>query len=243
MTTVNLVSTSELLSKRSNDFFEEMFVSASEKVNEYLLDEIAAPRHRRMPLRFGGNEEHRQLTAKEYFKFVDMAVVQLQERFTQTDIPAYQKIENILLHFTSSASVLEKALEDLPSYPELDRSLLIPQLLMFQQMKRFHTVAQAVECFQSLETPVKLYLFQVKHLLQLLLVCPASSCEAERSFSALRRLKTWLRTTMSQTRLTAIAVGHIHQGLVSAIDVENIGSQFTQLNNRRLDIFGKWSSE
>ena len=36
-------------------------------------------------------------------------------------------------------------------------------------------------------------------------------CEAERSFSGLRRLKTWLRSTMMQKRLNGIAVCHIHQ--------------------------------
>ena len=38
-------------------------------------------------------------------------------------------------------------------------------------------------------------------LVKLLKVSPASSAEAERSFNALRRLKTWLRTTMTETRL------------------------------------------
>lgn len=37
---------------------------------------------------------------------------------------------------------------------------------------------------------------QAEVLLRLLVVVPASSAEAERSFSALRRLKTWLRTEM-----------------------------------------------
>ena len=39
---------------------------------------------------------------------------------------------------------------------------------------------------------------EVEQLVRLLLVAPASSAEAERSFSALRRLKTWLRSTMTQ---------------------------------------------
>ena len=34
---------------------------------------------------------------------------------------------------------------------------------------------------------------QVERLLHLLLVSPTNSCEAERSFSALRRIETWLR--------------------------------------------------
>ena len=48
-------------------------------------------------------------------------------------------------------------------------------------------------------------------LVRLLLVSPASSAEAERSFSALRRLKTWLRTTMTETRLNSVTVSQINR--------------------------------
>ena len=55
---------------------------------------------------------------------------------------------------------------------------------------------------------------EIEKLVRLLIVCPASSAEAERSFSALRRLKTWLRSSMTQTRLNAVAVCHVHQNIV-----------------------------
>ena len=40
----------------------------------------------------------------------------------------------------------------------------------------------------------------------ILAVIPATSCSAERSFSALRRLKTYLRNTMGQERINSIAL-------------------------------------
>ena len=46
------------------------------------------------------------------------------------------------------------------------------------------------------------------------MVAPVSSAEAECSFSALRRLKTWLRSTMTQKGLNGIAVCHVHQDLL-----------------------------
>jgi len=55
--------------------------------------------------------------------------------------------------------------------------------------------------------------------LNLLLVSPASSAVAERSFSVLRRLKTWLRGTMIQLRLHSLAVCHVHQELLDLVDV------------------------
>ncbi|KAK0140305.1 hypothetical protein N1851_022780 [Merluccius polli] len=53
-------------------------------------------------------------------------------------------------------------------------------------------------------------------------VSRASSCEAERSFSALRRLKTWLRANMTQDRLNGVVVCHVHRDKVDQLDRENI---------------------
>ena len=58
--------------------------------------------------------------------------------------------------------------------------------------------------------------------LRLLLVMPASSCEAERSFSALRMLKTWVRANMTQDRLNGVVVCHVHRDKVDQLDRENI---------------------
>lgn len=46
-------------------------------------------------------------------------------------------------------------------------------------------------------------------LVRLLIVSPASSVKAESSSSALRRLITWLRTTMMETHLNSVTVRHI----------------------------------
>ena len=39
---------------------------------------------------------------------------------------------------------------------------------------------------------------------------PITTCEAEHTVSCLRRLKTYMRSTMGQDRLTGLAVMHIH---------------------------------
>jgi len=54
--------------------------------------------------------------------------------------------------------------------------------------------------------------------LTLLLVSPASSVEAGRSFSALRRLKIWLRNTVTHLRLNSLTVFHVHQELLDLVD-------------------------
>jgi hypothetical protein len=78
-----------------------------------------------------------------------------------------------------------------------------------------------------------------KKLVRLLLVSPASSAEAERSFSALRRLKTWLRSTMIQQRLNSLAVCHVHQEVLDLVDVGALIEEFISRNDTRAFIFGK----
>ena len=48
-------------------------------------------------------------------------------------------------------------------------------------------------------------------ILSLLLTLPVGSCSCEHSFSALRRLKTWRRTSMGDERMNSIALANIHK--------------------------------
>lgn len=71
-----------------------------------------------------------------------------------------------------------------------------------------------------------------KHISQSKIVFEPKSCECERSFSALRRLKEYTRSTMTNDRLNGLALMYIHQDIVP--DTENVIDRFA-LNNRRLD--------
>jgi len=68
------------------------------------------------------------------------------------------------------------------------------------------TVPEAIAQFRSKSLEVRSLFDQVELLIELLLVVPASSATAERSFSALRRLKTYLRATMWHERLNHVAL-------------------------------------
>ncbi len=70
-------------------------------------------------------------------------------------------------------------------------------------------------------------LSEVCQLFQLLLVIPATNAVSERSFSALRRVKTYLRSTMAQDRLNHIMTLHIHRGLTD--DLSLIESVFMEV--------------
>ena len=57
---------------------------------------------------------------------------------------------------------------------------------------------------------VKSIYTELTKLLALYLSIAFNSAEAERSFSVLKRLKTWLHNTIGQTRLSDLAVISIH---------------------------------
>jgi hypothetical protein len=56
---------------------------------------------------------------------------------------------------------------------------------------------------------------------------------AERSFSKLKLLKKYLRSTMSQERLNGLATLCIEKGLLDGIDIETIITDFTSRNVTR----------
>ena len=61
----------------------------------------------------------------------------------------------------------------------------------------------------------------------------ATSCSAERSFSSLRRLKTYLRSSMGQERLSNLALLHVEREYVNKVLKEDM--------DKIIDTFGKRS--
>ena len=63
-------------------------------------------------------------------------------------------------------------------------------------------------------------------LLRIICTLPVTSCECERSVSVLRCLKTYMRTTMGQERLTGLALLHINYSL--ELDLDEIFNIFAR---------------
>ena len=75
-------------------------------------------------------------------------------------------------------------------------------------------------------------------MLILLHLLPATSATAERSFSCLRRLKTYLRTTMGQERVNSVMILHVHQTETDDLDLKEVAKDFISLNEYRRSLFG-----
>lgn len=70
-------------------------------------------------------------------------------------------------------------------------------------------------------------------ILTVLLTMPVSSASSERSFSAMRRIKNYLRATMGDERLSNLSMMHIHRSRHVAIST--IIDRFAANKNRRID--------
>ena len=83
-------------------------------------------------------------------------------------------------------------------------------------------------------------LSQVKRLAQSILVMPATNASSERSFSALRRVNNYLRTTMTQQRLNYLMLLHVHKDKTDALDLKVLLNAFVECSEHRNNIFAKY---
>jgi hypothetical protein len=96
-------------------------------------------------------------------------------------------------------------------------------------------------CSLIAENPNNRILFsEVDKLLRLFLTVPATSATAERTFSVLRRLKSYLRATMGQERLNNVILLSIYQPKFDDLDIHGIAKKFAACNERRGDFFGSF---
>ena len=80
-------------------------------------------------------------------------------------------------------------------------------------------IADLLDFFQSLGNARKPLLSEICTLGKLMLVVPATTAVSERSFSALKRVKTYLRSTTGEGRLNHLMLLHVHKELADGIDM------------------------
>ena len=83
--------------------------------------------------------------------------------------------------------------------------------------------SDALSALQQCESNI----FPLIHkLLQVIAIQPVTTASAERSFSNLRRLKTWLRATMGEDGLSGLALMSLNRDKLSFDDVPEILNRF-----------------
>jgi len=234
----------DLAARRSDQYFTDIFQEALNAIGKLNLEPLQLPRCSRPPKRLAGQapsyqaatvEEHFR---KSFFVVLDTAIQQLDDRWQILDgtgLHVYKQLEEVLLTGTV-ADVVQ-------NYADINHVSLPAQLQMFIRHCQPRTIHSVRNAFQQMSPDMRSLFEDVELLARLLMVCPATSCEAERSFSAMRRLKTWLRNSMSQVRLNAAAVCHVHKDRLDSVSDMAVAAEFAGRTATRLAAFGRYGQE
>ncbi|KAG1924938.1 zinc finger MYM-type protein [Pimephales promelas] len=104
------------------------------------------------------------------------------------------------------------------AYPMLDKARLKTQLTLIYENEDFQGCSGALALFQVLmEYNLQDAFTETVSLLKILITTPMTTAESERCFSTLKRIKTFLRNTMAQDRLNALAMLSIEKKLTRDI--------------------------
>lgn len=245
---VAAMTVSTLKSLRNCANFELFWKKVTSSAGDLPIDEPTLPRRRKLPRRFDDGcaptfhvtvEDHYRVI---YFEALDLITSRIDDRFNQPGYQTYAKVESLLLK-AAAAQEYEEELEFVLSFygSDFDALLLPTQLEIFS--RNFHEerevmVSDIITFFRSC-TPGQLEVMsQVSKLVRLLLVMPATNATSERSFSALRRIKTHLRSSMSQQRLNHLTLLHIHKNCIEALNLVDVANDFIAGNEHRKHVFG-----
>ncbi|XP_046853058.1 52 kDa repressor of the inhibitor of the protein kinase-like [Xenia sp. Carnegie-2017] len=172
-------------------------------------------------------------SVSDYFKktitipLADHLCSELEKRFDSSATSIYYGLflipSKLLLCLSCGVSWKEKFysfsslfLDDLPNPKALDGEL---------DLWRKYWESSSTTCLpENVSSTLKSVSFpgfeNIKVLLKILGTIPVTSCECERSFSALRRLKNCTRSTMAADRLNGLALLYIHQDI--NLDIEKL---------------------
>ena len=217
------------------------------------MNEPELPRKRKCPLRFETGvaeaEFHtdcKSLYRQQYFEALDLVVTSIKNRFDQPGFRMYRNLEELLLHCfrgqpweTVFMEVTEFYREDL----DPDRLRLHLQILSSTYPGNTENISvnDILKYLKGLSPGESLRISKVVLVMQLILVMPSTNAVSERSFSALRRLKTYLRATMKQSRLNHLLL-HVHKADMDALTLESVADAFVGNNEHRMSMFGKFLS-
>ena len=153
----------------------------------------------------------------------------------------YVNIEQLLLD-AANGQVSDDRLKSVCDFfgEDINRERLHTQLLLLPELCKRQSVTNIGQLKAHLvDLGLSVYMFsEVKTLLKLFYVIPGSSATAERSFSVMRRVKNYLRTSMTSQRLNSVMLLHVHRELADTLDMNILVNDFVTGSSNRKEIFG-----
>ena len=128
------------------------------------------------------------------------------------------------------------------NFSQLQTQLLIlPQVIKLSSpnVKKITLIRTISEAMES-ERVHKDLLPEVHKLIRLYFTVPVTTSTSERAFSVLKRLLTYLRSTMTEERLNNCFLMHVHKDITDTLDSNEIAKDFVTACNDRRKYFGSF---
>ena len=233
-------ATEKFLQNYRTTGYDSAATSAVEIAQELDIDPSFPPSRsgkKRRLFDYQGEEEQRatpelKLKSNFFYPLVDQAIMSIKERFnllrevssafsflyTRDKLLLVQR-ENALL---TCCKEFQKKFGDIDSD---EMSAELQRFVLILQKKRNLNTAQ-----DFLNYLLKTHLFElypnVYIALRILLTCPVTVASAERSFSKLKLIKTFNRTSMTDNRLSSLAMLSIENDCARSLDYDNVITAF-----------------
>ncbi|CAM4849388.1 unnamed protein product, partial [Rotaria magnacalcarata] len=230
------------------------------KEAELLTEEPELPRVRKPPQRFVDTirapvvyQHVFDMYQEQYFNTIDKVLIGLDLRFQQSVFPLLCKVEKFILAVANGTqeeadnlnidNIAEFLTDDIDIH-RLQREInMIPDYFSVINLENNFgikkiTKIQTICDLLNVQYVGKSMFCEYTTLIRLYLTVPVTTATAERSFSAMNRIKTYLRSSMTQQRLNHVIIPHIHKERLDELDLNSICSTFISRNQSRKCFFG-----
>ncbi|GBM71087.1 Zinc finger MYM-type protein 1 [Araneus ventricosus] len=212
--------------------------------SEFSQESEIRPRKKRKQFDYESQDEaplspKRRFKQSFYFYILDVTISSLQERFEQLNAvnEKFGFLSNIKKvkqdEILNKCKDLHLALRD-GYHIDIDGSQLYQEILVMLTLlpKEVTTPLEILTCLNLNRLADNFPNLSVA--LRIFPTLPVTVTTGERSFSKLKLIKTYLRSSMSQERLVSLATISIERDLLQNIDIENIMKDFADKKARKV---------
>ena len=178
-------------------------------------------------------ENSKESWRKHLFPAVtDVLIGELNRRFISDESISISKA--VSAAFALDFDGLQSFLNRYGTVLKIDRQLLKSEISIFKSTAMFTDILNT-EHTQIMSAELQQYP-NLLLIMQLAMTLPVSSATCERSFSAMRRVKNYMRSTMLQDRFSALASLHIESDMARKIDIKQLINEFARSSARRIQL-------
>ena len=248
-----------LTMRSNNDHFDATIAKTRERCNSLDLPAEFETRRRRRRRGFFDEtqDEEQTVDAQEKFRIevynvvLNTIIADLKTRFNDTTVgvlKAFDCISPTTFMDKHGDVPAESSLQQVQTLCNFYSKDLSTEATVLMEYKNIHALLNAWDFIDGEAVPrdaEDLLVFLEKHnlsaqfenivtLLKLALTLPVSSAHDERAFSCLKRVKTYLRSTMTENRLSNLACISINRESVSDISIRELQKPFLSEKTRRI---------